>query len=114
MTTPLKLGTKPRWGETTCGFGVDRPDCDKPAVWHLMWLDSGSVSAACEEHLAYIDSRQHPEYERHSFAPNCGMPGVWWQHPNEGEEEGYCFFPANDDASAMEAAELAVAEGEKP
>lgn len=107
---PLRLGSRQRWGETNCGYGVDQPACENPAVWHLLWLDSNNVSATCEQHLAFINSRQHPEYDRHTFGPNCNMPGVLWQFPFEDENEGYCVFPANDDASAMQAWETVAAE----
>lgn len=34
-----------------------------------------------------------------------------WHMPYEDEDEGYCFFPANDDASAMEQAAPALVDG---
>jgi hypothetical protein len=40
-------------------------------------------------------------YEEHAFEGDCGMPGTWWHHPYEDEPEGYCFFPALDDASLL-------------
>ena len=33
--------------------------------------------------------------------PNCGMPGAMWRFPYEDEGEGYCYFPAVDDASLI-------------
>lgn len=107
----LKFGTKARWGEATCGYGIDEHHCDKPAVWHLLWLDSNAVSNTCEEHLAFIDSRPNPGYDRHAFGANCGMPGVLWHFPYEDEDEGYCLFPANDDASAMAEVDLVIDDG---
>ncbi|WP_032375998.1 hypothetical protein [Rhodococcoides fascians] len=98
---PLRLGSKPRWGETTCGYGIDEPVCNKRAVWHLLWLESTFVSSTCDEHLAFVNSRPHPDYDIHTFSANCSMPGVLWHFPYEDEPEGYCLFPANDDASAM-------------
>lgn len=111
MSEPLKFGAMSRAGETTCGFGVDRRDCDKPAVWHLLWLDSNHTSMTCAEHLDYINSRSHPDYDIHTFGSDCGMPGAMWHMPYEDEDEGYCFFPANDDASAMEQAAPALVDG---
>lgn len=102
MSEPLKLGAERAWGETTCSYGLtEDAECSKPAVWHLMWLESIHTSNTCDEHLAYIDSKPHPEYERHTFAGNCGMPGTLWHHPYEDEPEGYCLFPAVDDLSVL-------------
>jgi hypothetical protein len=107
---PLRFGGDLGFGGTTCGYGVDTPACHKPAVWHLYWLESNSTSPTCDEHLAFINSRSHPDYDIHTHGPNCGMPGVHWQFPYEDQKEGYCFFPANDDASALMAEEPITAE----
>lgn len=94
---PFKLGTKPRWGATTCGFGVDRNDCSQPATTHVMWLDTAATSSTCDEHLGYIRDNADLPYETHTFGGDCGMPGSLWHHPYEDEDEGYCIFPAVDD-----------------
>lgn len=108
MVDRLKFGRVRRGGETTCGFGVDRHDCANPAVWHLLFTDgSGTNCMTCAEHLDFINSRPRPGYDIHAFGPDCGMPGALWHYPYKDEPEGYCFFPANEDASAMESAELA-------
>lgn len=100
---PLRLGEERPWGETTCGFGLERPSCDQPATWHVMWLVDNWTSNTCDEHMAYIRSRDTSStpYEVHTFGPNCGMPGTLWHHPYDDEEEGYCLFPAVDDASLL-------------
>jgi len=120
MAEPLKLGTERSWGETTCGYGLTEAECSKPAAWHLLWLAENFMSNTCDEHLAFIDSKPHPEYERHTFAGNCGMPGTLWHHPYEDEPEGYCLFPAVDDLSVLAEADEPVlagttdTEGSKP
>lgn len=100
---PLRLGEGRPWGETTCGFGLERPECDRPATWHVLWLVENWTSNTCDEHLAYIRNRDTSStpYEVHTFGANCGMPGTLWHHPYEDEEEGYCLFPAVDDASLL-------------
>lgn len=99
----IRLGDERPWGETICGYGLDRPECDQPAAWHVLWLKDNWTSTTCDEHLAFIRSRDTSDtpYEIHSFGPNCGMPGTLWHHPYEDEEEGYCLFPAVDDASLL-------------
>ena len=99
---PLKLGSERSWGETTCHFGVAEPMCTAPATRHFMWLMDNSTSAACNEHAAYIHSRDTSAtpFDEHAHGPNCGMPGTMWRFPYEDEDEGYCFFEAPDDTSA--------------
>jgi hypothetical protein len=100
---PLRLGDKRTWGETTCQFGLTVPECHEPATRHFMWLNDKSTSAACDEHAAHIHSRdtsQEP-FDEHAHGPDCGMPGALWHHPYEDEADGYCFFPAVDDASLL-------------
>lgn len=98
---PFRLGEITRWGETTCGFGVDLPMCDKPATVHVMWLESSATSSTCDEHMAFIAKSATFDYETHTFGGDCGMPGSLWHHPYEDEDEGYCHFPAPDDASLV-------------
>lgn len=101
---PLRLGKERSWGETTCQFGVDAPECDAPATRHFMWLmDGGSTSAACDDHAAYIHSRDTSDnpFDEHAHGHDCGMPGSMWRFPYEDEDEGYCFIPAPDDASLL-------------
>lgn len=97
----FRLGKKAVWGTTTCGFGVDVPACSKPATVHVMWLESLATSPTCDEHLAFIEANATLDYETHTHGPDCGMPGSLWHHPYEDEEEGYCHFPAPDDASLL-------------
>lgn len=98
---PLKLGAERGWGETTCGYGLTaEAECDRPAVWHLYWLVEGHGSAACGEHLNYINSRPHPEYDIHPFSGECGMPGVQW-HFTTDDTESWCAFPGPADASTL-------------
>lgn len=100
---PLQLGGPRTWGETTCQFGLTRPECDAPATRHFMWLADNSTSASCDVHAAYIHSRDTTAtpFDEHAHGPNCGMPGSMWRFPYEDEAEGYCFFPAPDDASLL-------------
>ena len=100
---PLRLGDLRSWGETTCQFGLERPACDRAATRHFMWLTDSSTSAACDEHAAYIHSRDTTEtpFDEHAHGPNCGMPGSMWRFPYEDQTEGYCFFPAPDDLSLL-------------
>lgn len=100
---PLRLGDKRPWGETTCGYGLEKPECDRPATRHFKWVADNSTSAACDEHAAYIHSRNTTgiPFDEHAFGGDCGMPGVWWHYPYEDEDEGYCFFPSPDDASLL-------------
>lgn len=108
---PLLFGTETRFGETTCSYGFEGRCCTKPACWHLFWLDGDDkTSATCDEHLDFIQTRAHPEFDRHTFGANCSMPGTLWHFPYEDEAEGYCLFPANDDASALTAAAPLLAE----
>ncbi len=100
---PLKIGDQRTWGETTCQFGLTLPQCHEPATRHFMWLMDNSTSGACDEHAAYIhakDTTQTP-YDEHTHGPECGMPGAMWRFPYEDQDEGYCFFPAVDDASLL-------------
>jgi hypothetical protein len=100
---PIRLGPERSWGDTTCGYGLGEPECGKPATRHIMWLNDFALSAACDEHIKVIHSRDTSAmpYEEHAFEGDCGMPGTWWHHPYEDEPEGYCFFPALDDASLL-------------
>lgn len=105
----LRVGAEQPYGETTCGYGLDRALCSAPAIWHIFWLGGdfdGHTSSTCAEHLEYINSRSHPAYDIHTHGPNCGMPGTHWQFPYKDQDEGYCFFPANDDMSAIEVADV--------
>lgn len=109
MSEPLRLGESIPSGGTTCGYGLTRSECDQPATHHVLWLADNWTSPTCAEHLAFIRSRDTSErpYEVHTFGGNCGMPGTLWHHPYEDEEEGYCLFPAPDDASLLaESAEV--------
>lgn len=101
--TPLRLGDARAWGETTCGYGLTIPECDKPATRHFMWMTDNSTSPACDEHAAYIHSRDTAAtpFDEHTHGPNCGMPGTLWRFAYEDQEEGYCFFPTIDDASLL-------------
>lgn len=110
----FKLGCLPRWGETTCGFGVDVPACAAAATTHVMWLESSATSATCPEHLAYIEANSPLAFETHAHGPNCGMPGSLWHHPYEDEDEGYCLFPAPDDASLLAEEPLPVGASTRP
>lgn len=103
MSEPLRLGVECSWGETTCQFGLTEPRCDKPATRHFMWLEGNATSAACDEHAAYIHSRDTSKvpYDEHAHGPDCGMPGSLWRFAYEDEDEGYCFFPPVDDASLL-------------
>lgn len=66
-----------------------------------MWLDTHAVSGTCGEHLVFIAACAQIPYETHPFGGDCSMPGALWHHPYEDEDEGYCFFPALDDASLL-------------
>lgn len=105
MSAPkkLRLGAKRTWGETTCQFGLTVPKCGEAATRHFMWLTDNSTSVACDEHTDLIHSRDTSEtpFDEHAHGPNCGMPGSMWQFPYEDQDEGYCFFPAPDDASLL-------------
>lgn len=100
---PLRLGDMRTWGETTCQFGLTTPRCDRPATRHFMWLTDNHTSGACNEHAAYIHSRDTSAtpFDEHTHGPDCGMPGSMWRFPYEDEDEGYCYFPAVDDASLV-------------
>lgn len=100
---PLQLGTERSWGETTCHFGVREPMCSERATRHFMWLRDGSTSAACDEHAAYIHSRDTAAtpFDEHTHGPDCGMPGAMWRFPYEDEDEGYCFMEAPDDLALL-------------
>lgn len=98
---PLRLGAERSWGETRCQFGLERPECDQAATHHVMWLEDNHTSATCAEHLDFIRSRAQMPYEVHTHGPDCGMPGSLWHHPYEDEDQGYCLFPAPDDASVV-------------
>jgi hypothetical protein len=114
---PLQLGTKLAWGETTCGFGLTEPECDKPATRHFMWLIDRSTSPACDEHAALVHARDTTAtpFDEHAHGSDCGMPGSHWRFPYEDEDEGYCFFPAVDDASLlMEKPEPVLVAATKP
>ena len=101
--SPLKLGDPRTWGETTCGFGLTLPQCHQPATRHFMWLTDKHTSAACDEHAAYIHSRDTSAtpFDEHAHGPDCGMPGSMWRFPYEDQDEGYCYFPTVDDASLV-------------
>lgn len=98
---PLKLGSERPWGETVCGFGLERNECAQPATVHVCWLESMHTSTTCDEHMDYIRETATIPYETHTFAGDCGMPGTLWHHPYEDEDEGYCLFPAVDDAALL-------------
>ena len=104
MRKPLIIGPERTWGETTCHFGlVASGQCNKQATRHFLWLNDNTISNACDEHAAYIHSRDTTStpFDEHAFGPECGMPGAHWRIPYEDQPEGYCFFPAPDDASLL-------------
>lgn len=109
MSDDFKVGTASRWGETTCGYGLDLPLCHEAATTHVMWLETMACSATCDEHMRFIAENANLDYETHPFGSDCGMPGALWHIPYEDEDEGYCFFPVPDDASLL-AEELEPAE----
>lgn len=102
---PFRLGTKERWGDPICGYGLDGDDqCTKVATIHVGWLiEPFATSATCDEHLHFIRNRATHAFETHAMGGDCGMPGALWHHPyeDEDEDEGYCLFPAPDDASLL-------------
>ena len=98
MSRPFKLGTSRPWGKTDCGYGVERDECLKPATTHVLWFASNATSTTCDEHLTFIRTSATEDYETHTFLGDCGMPGTYWHHPYADEDEGYCLFPAVDDA----------------
>lgn len=98
----FRLGTVEQWGSQTCGYGLDPdPQCTKPATVHVMFFPGLMVSLTCDEHLAFIERNAGMEFETHTVGANCSMPGSLWHHPYEDEDEGYCLFPAPDDASLL-------------
>ncbi len=102
MTARREVRTIPRpWGETTCAYGKVSSECDLSATRHFMWLDDYHVTGACDKHADFLRSTSIIEMEEHTFGANCSMPGALWQHPYEDETEGYCVFPAPDDASVL-------------
>ena len=103
MRPQLKLGTDRGWGERVCQYGLERPECNRPATRHFMWLTDNGTSVACDEHAAFIHSRDTSStpFDEHAFGPDCGMPGSLWHFAYEDEPEGYCFFPTVDDASIL-------------
>lgn len=112
MTRRHEIRGIPRpWGETTCGYGKYVPECTASATRHFMWLDTGAIAGACDEHAVFVRERSIVPVEEHAFAADCGMPGALWHHPYEDEPEGYCVFPAPDDVSALveEPAQLELA-----
>lgn len=113
---PLRLGDLRSWGETTCHFGLTKPECDAPATRHFMWLTDNATSAACDAHAAYIHARDTSAtpFDEHAHGPNCGMPGAHWRFPYTDEDEGYCFFPAPDDASLLAEEPVPVAHATSP
>jgi hypothetical protein len=113
MPEPLRLGDEAPWGMPRCNFGLKHPVCDKPATRHFMWLLDQSTSGACDEHAAYIHSRDTSQtpFDEHAHGPNCGMPGTMWRFPDKAGEEGYCFFPALDDVSILVEEEVHESQG---
>lgn len=90
------------WGETNCGYGrTAEVGCTEPATRHFMWLDDNSTAAACDEHAEFIRTTSSVEFDEHPHGGDCGMPGALWHFPYEDEPEGYCVFPAVDDASLL-------------
>lgn len=59
------------------------------------------TATACAEHASFLRETTAVEVEEHTFAGDCGMPGTLWHHPYEDEPEGYCVFPAPDDAAVV-------------
>lgn len=112
---PLRLGDERPWGETTCGYGLTESECDKPATRHFLWLNDRAMSAACDEHAAFIHGRDTTAtpFDEHAHGGDCGMPGSHWRFPYEDEDEGYCFFPSPGDASLL-AEEPVLASVTKP
>ncbi len=102
MTRRREVRKAPRsWGETTCGYGIDSSECKLPAVRHFMWMDHFHTAEACEKHVDFLRSTSIVEMEEHTFGSDCSMPGSLWHHPYEDETEGYCIFPALDNASVL-------------
>ncbi len=102
MSARREVRGDPRpWGETTCGYGKTVPQCDAPATRHFAWLDTMVIAGACDEHATFLRETSLVEMEEHTFGGDCGMPGALWHHPYEDEPEGYCVFPAPDDAALL-------------
>lgn len=100
-----RLGRPLPYGRTTCGYqaGFDDALCDQPATWHLI-SDNGHTMEACDGHLGVASPLAS---DRHAFGAVCGIPGTIWQ-VSDGKGEGFCFWPAVEEAMRME---LAVKEG---
>jgi hypothetical protein len=94
-------GDERPWGETTCGYGKHEPDCIAPATRHFVWLDNMYTTMACDEHAEWLRDHSAHEWDEHAFGGDCGMPGALWHFAYEDEDEGYCVFPAPDDASLL-------------
>lgn len=96
---PLVLGDEnPDWPDV-CSFGVPTPLCGKPATWHIWWLADSTTSYSCNEHLAYIASRDTSQtpYEVHPFNAPCGEPGTMWLFETD-EHVGHCYRGSDDTA----------------
>lgn len=100
---PFRLGTVERWGDPVCGFGLEGDEqCSTRGTIHVGWLiEPLATSVTCDEHLAFIEANAPHAYETHAIGGDCAMPGALWHHPYEDEAEGYCIFPALDDASLL-------------
>lgn len=103
MSDVIRTGGERPYGLTTCGYGLtDQRECGQPATIHICWLGTNATSTSCDQHFAEVRDRGAAEpYEHHTFKGDCGMPGTLWHTPYEDELEGYCLFPAADDASAL-------------
>jgi hypothetical protein len=112
MTKPRRdlRGDDRPWGETTCAYGLTEPECTDAATRHFLWLVDLSISAACDKHAQFIRDNSSIAYEEHTFGGDCGMPGAIWQHPFINDDEGYCAFPAPDDASLLAEKSLELVE----
>jgi hypothetical protein len=85
-----ELTPTPDTSEPACGYTEAEPGtsgtepCGQSPAWHIAWRLASPTGGAqcafvCDDHMrAVVDSYVYAD--RHTFGPNCGMPGtVWWR-----------------------------------
>ena len=93
---PLKLGTVRDRGTTVCTYGLEGPECDKPAEYHFLWINQDGTSPACEEHKRLVEEERDTSevpYDLHKFGEHCNHPGAIWVFVDHDGAESMCIPP---------------------
>lgn len=89
-----------------CGYGLNEPECDRPATWHVLWRATNHTSSACDEHMHYVrENAAEQEKSIHPYCAVCDLPGTFFFIPRDPETQGWCYFSDVPSVRTVEAIE---------